>query len=110
MVDRTKIYEADVSLKTNYGEITIPVPEGSLEIADQSTVPVGIYFSHSDEKRFVDITKEEWRGQSGSIISDNLIEAVFKLVEDSNLDQEKAVSILKEHGFSWGRKEENTSE
>ena len=78
-----------------------------LEEYNKNAIP-SIYFTHSDEKRIVMVENEEWKGQNGLIVSDNIVEAIFELVEDKNLSQEKAIAILEAHGFYWERK--NTHE
>jgi len=104
MADRTKVYGSEVTIKTGEDStLTMQMDEGTLEIANPADTPVGMYFEHSDKVKQLAVTKEEWRGCTGPIISDNVIEAVFELVEDPNLNREKAITILKEHGFSWRR-------
>jgi hypothetical protein len=62
--------------------------------------PAGIYFSHMTLNREVKVLTDNM--EPGGV-SDEIIDAVFELVA---LDDPAVITILEDHGFEWGRKED----
>lgn len=71
-----------------------------LTIAGTDTPPSGIYFTHTNLNRQVNVTTDNM--EPGGV-SNEIIDAVFELVA---LNYPSVVSILEDHGFEWGKKED----
>jgi hypothetical protein len=70
-----------------------------LTIADPAP-PAGIHFSHMKLNRQVKVLTDN---MAPGGVSDEIIDAVFELVA---LNYPSVTTILEDHGFEWGRKED----